>query len=176
MFSLFCAWRNGLSKQSWGWWFETPSRSLWRHWNEKSVSWKSMLISYIVVTLRSELLKKILCQQNNKPDIYLSHLFIFYFGNVSCGYWLRRVRGISVKGGLFDNHDDVIKRKHFPRYWPFVRGIHRFPVNSPHKGQWRGALMFSFICAWKDGWVNNGEAGDLRRYRAHNDVTVIRIW
>ena len=30
-------------------------------------------------------------------------------------------------------HDDVIKWKHFPRYWPFVRGIHRSPVNSPHK-------------------------------------------
>ena len=44
-------------------------------------------------------------------------------------------------------HDDVIKWKHFPCYWPFVRGIHRWPVNSPHKGQWRGALMFSLICA-----------------------------
>ena len=40
-------------------------------------------------------------------------------------------------------HYDVIKWKHFPRYWPFVRGIHWSPVNSPHKGQWRGALMFS---------------------------------
>ena len=39
-------------------------------------------------------------------------------------------------------HDAVIKWKHFPRNWPFVRGIHRSPVNSPHKGQWRGALMF----------------------------------
>ena len=37
---------------------------------------------------------------------------------------------------------DVMKWKHFPRYWPFVRGIHRSPVDSPHKGQWRGALMF----------------------------------
>ena len=46
-------------------------------------------------------------------------------------------------------HDDVIKWKHFPRYWPFVRGIHRSPVNSPHKGQWRGAQMHtSQICAW----------------------------
>ena len=43
--------------------------------------------------------------------------------------------------------DDVIKWKYFPRYWPFVRGIHRWPVNSPHKGQWRGALMFSLVCA-----------------------------
>ena len=57
-------------------------------------------------------------------------------------------------------HDDVIKLKHFPRYWPFVRGIHWSPVNSPHKGQWRGALMFSLICVWINGSVNNREAGD----------------
>ena len=43
------------------------------------------------------------------------------------------------------SHGDVIKWKHFPRYWPFVRGIHWSPVNSPHKDQWRGALMFSLI-------------------------------
>ena len=54
-------------------------------------------------------------------------------------------------------HDDVIKWKYFPRYWPFVRGIHRSPVNSPYKGQYR-------------------EAGDLIRYhRAHYDVTVM-LW
>ena len=71
------------------------------------------------------------------------------------------------------HHDDAIKWKHFPRYWAFVRGIHRWPVNSPHKGQWRGALMFSLICAWINGWVNNREAGDLRRHRAHHGVTVM---
>ena len=59
-------------------------------------------------------------------------------------------------------HDDVIKWKVFPRYWPFVR-----------KGQWRRALMFSLICAWINDWVNTGQAGDLRRYRAHYDVTVV---
>ena len=66
-----------------------------------------------------------------------------------------------------------MKWKHFPRYWPFVRGIHRSPVNSLHKGQWRGALIFSLICVWINGWVNNREAGDLRRYRAHYDVIVM---
>ena len=70
-------------------------------------------------------------------------------------------------------HDDVIKWKHFPRYWPFVWGIHRSPVNSPHKGQWHRALMFSLICVWINGWVNNREAGDLRRHRAHYDVTAM---
>ena len=72
-----------------------------------------------------------------------------------------------------DDHDDVIKWKYFPRYWPFVREIHRSPVNFPHKGQWRRALMFALICVWINGWVNNREAGDLRRYRAHYDVIVM---
>ena len=45
------------------------------------------------------------------------------------------------------DHDDVIKWKRFPRYWPFVRRIHRSPLNSPHKVQWRGALMFALIWA-----------------------------
>ena len=44
--------------------------------------------------------------------------------------------------------NDVMKWKHLQRYWPFVRGIHRSPVNSSHKGQWRGAFMLSLICAW----------------------------
>ena len=70
-------------------------------------------------------------------------------------------------------HDDVIKWKHFPHYWPFVWGIHRSPVNSPHKDQWRGTLMFSLICIWINGWVNNSEAGDLRRHRAHYGVIVM---
>ena len=48
------------------------------------------------------------------------------------------------------------------------------PVNSPHKGQWRGALMFSLICVWINGWVNNREAGNLRRYRSRYDVIVMR--
>ena len=47
--------------------------------------------------------------------------------------------------------------------------------NSPHKGQWRGALMFSLICVWINDWVNNCEAGDLRHYRTHYDITVMQV-
>ena len=47
------------------------------------------------------------------------------------------------------------------------------PVNSPRKGPWRGALTFSFVSAWINGWVNNGEAGDLRSKRAHYDIIVM---
>ena len=71
------------------------------------------------------------------------------------------------------HHDDVIKWKHFPRNWPFVRKIHRSPVNFPHKGQWRGALMFSLIYVWINDWANNREAGDLRRQHGHYDVIVM---
>ena len=73
------------------------------------------------------------------------------------------------------SHDDVIKWKQFPLHWPFVRGIHWSPVDSPHKGQWSGALMFSFICAWTNGWGNNCDTGDLRSHHAHYDVTVMHI-
>ena len=72
-------------------------------------------------------------------------------------------------------HDDVIKWKHFPRYWSFVRGIHRSPVNSPHKGQWREALMVSLICAWTNGIINNRDSGDLRRHRAHYDANGMKM-
>ena len=42
----------------------------------------------------------------------------------------------------------IIYRKICPTHWPFVRGIHQSPVNFPHKGRWRGALIFSLICTW----------------------------
>ena len=48
-------------------------------------------------------------------------------------------------------HDEVIKWKYFPRNWPFVRGVNRSPVNSLHKGQWRGVWMFSLICTRTNG-------------------------
>ena len=70
-------------------------------------------------------------------------------------------------------HDDVIKWKHFPRYWPFLWQIHWSLVNSPQKGQWRGALMFSLTYTRTSNWVHNRGAGDLRRHRAHYDVTVM---
>ena len=65
----------------------------------------------------------------------------------------------SICGVILDN---VIKWEHFPRYWPFVRGIHR--------NRWRGTLMFSLICAWINVWVNNREASDLRRHCVLYDV------
>ena len=98
-----------------------------------------------------------------KPCVKLSiNKFITYYGATY-------VRSLTV----WAIHDDVIKWKHFPRNWPFVRKIHRSPVNFLHKGQWRGALMFSLIYAWINDWANNRKAGDLRRYPVHYDVIVM---
>ena len=66
-----------------------------------------------------------------------------------------------------------MKWKHYPRYWSFGRGINWSPVNSPHKGQWHGALLFSLIFTWINGWVHSREAGDFRRHRAHYGVIVM---
>ena len=125
-------------------------------------------------------------------------LTAWYLGRIKCAlhrlkwdhYWQHHPRALSLSyvpetllnpqisstDARSSNHDDVIKWKHFPRYWPFVRGIHRSPVNSPHKGQWRGALVFSFICVWINGWVNSRKAGELRRSRAHYDVIVMWLY
>ena len=91
-----------------------------------------------------------------------------------CCWCDSKMKHSSTNERIWLQHDDVNKWKHFPRYWTFVRGLHRSPVNSPHKGQWRRALMFSLICARINGWVNNGEAGESRRYRPHYDVTVMK--
>ena len=107
----------------------------------------------------------------------LFYIIIFFYSislHLSRHNWCRQKRANLTATGIrpwMSNHDDVTKWKHFPRYWPFVREIHR----PPHKDQWRGALMFSLICAWINGWINNGKAGDLGRHRTHYDVTVMII-
>ena len=104
------------------------------------------------------------------PQVIMATFYV-WTSKLSEGYIFR-----FCSLGQTPKHDDVIKWKHFPRYWPFVRGIHWSPVNSPHKGQWRRALMFSLICAWINGWVNNRKAGDFRRHRTHYYVSVMVFW
>ena len=68
---------------------------------------------------------------------------IHFFGSTSS---YKRITAVTIV------NDDVIKWKHFQRYWP---------------------SMFSGICPWTNSWANNGDAGDLRRHRAHYDVIVM---
>ena len=122
-----------------------PGQCHWQH-SVRHKGCKSPLDgSSVVRVIHSPLGKK-----QKTPRIILMDALL-YFGVVS-------YMSIAV-------HDNVIKWKHFL--------FHRSPVNSPHKDQWRGALMFSLICAWINGWVNNRAARDLRRHRAHYDVIVM---
>ena len=65
------------------------------------------------------------------------------------------------------------QKETFSAWLAICAGNSPVPMNSPHKGQSREALVFSLICVWINDWVNNGEASDLRRYRAHYDVIVM---
>ena len=137
-----------LSKQSWGWWFETPSRSLWRHCNDNH--WYRELLHnkiYIEGSVQgcsnSSAVTLELLQPCPKPP--------------TC-------------------HDDVIKWKHFPRYWPFVRGIHRSPVNSPHKGRqvsssqnrnWYWGLCWFFLLRLNNAYLLNWSINCLGNILSH---------
>ena len=123
-----------------------------------------MAIGYITTTQCSSLTYT--KETEHSVFIYRESNYKFYQWHVTAA------QRLAVSAGNKKRHDDVIKWKHFPRYWPFVWGIHRSPVNSPHKSQWRGVLMLTSICARINGWVNNCEAGDLRRNHAHYDVIV----
>ena len=135
-----------LSKQSWCWCFETPSRSLWRHCND--FYHREWIIWF-------QISKDLSVNGQDKILVALDALL-----HASDAAGIRRALGSTFWGkcniladervwfttlGNEVHHDDVIKWKHFPRDWPFVRGIHRSTANSPQKGQWRGASMFSLI-------------------------------
>ena len=130
-----------------------------------------MLCSFYcgIITLMNQISFKWICEDIGWIFIWMRHPILLDTSSLFSG-WNVANDSPSTRH-VMDN--DVIKCRHFPRYWPFVRGIHRSPVNYPHIGQWRGALMFSLICAWKKHWVNNRDAGDLRRHRAHYDIIIM---
>ena len=107
-------------------------------------------------------------------SLFQFHLSLSLFAKFHCS--------LKENSERVQNHDDVIQWKHFTCYWPFVRGIHRSPVNSPHKGQWREALMFSLIWAWTNGWALSKQSlgwwfGTLPRslWRRCNDCGVTSV-
>ena len=109
------------------------------------------------------------CCQGSKT-YYLDHSV---FTSTRIGSWFFLVWITNRRRDIHKHrkHDNVIKWKHFPRYWPFVQGIHRSPVNSPASDTELWCFLWS--APWINGWVNNREAGDLRRHLAHYDVIVM---
>ena len=86
-----------------------------------------------------------------------------------CSCWRRSLKNVLSMMTISDGN--------ISRVTGLCAGIHRSPANSPQKCLYRGALMLSLICAWINGWANTRDAGDLRRHRAHHDVTVLTpLW
>ena len=118
------------------------------------------------------------------PSICLVHMYIWFLVNKDVGLRFGRLhqfwsdtRSIMM---LFFFYSIVYSGADQRKYQnsallSLCAGIHRWPVSSPHKGQWRAALIFSLICTRINGWMNNGEAGDLRRHRAHYDVVIMLL-
>ena len=111
-------------------------------------------------------------------DVYILYQWVYFnvrqrLVSVKVCQYMKPMSYISYCKVKFLFHDDVNTSKHSPRYWPFVRGIHRSQLNSHHKGQWRRALMFYMICALTNSLLNSRDAGDLRRHCTHYDVTIM---
>ena len=110
------------------------------------------------------------------PLLYSTHrdtrpsMFYFTFSSLNWPFPL-----CDCKLFFSSPHDAIINWKH---YWSFVRGIHRSPVNSPHKGQWRGALMFYFLCPNKRlrkqswGWWCETLSRSLWRHRNGSHIMI----
>ena len=78
--------------------------------------------------------------------VYLSEIrTIFFLTKERETMKIHSMSWTSPVPSMYDIYDDVIKWKHFPRYWPSVKGIHRSLVDPPHKDQWHGALIFLFV-------------------------------
>ena len=188
-----------LSKQSWGWWFETPSRPLWRHCNAnfpcsqgrnfhknniplKAFQWTVTIMDRSIFSATHTLTQHIpntplvmgqfssffryvtmysfdVSQPNNTIEFHFNlsrvtnlpfkrcsdipshpnydHLYEFdvYYTrdniNTTAVNWTRIPYVSSYFWPLWWRH----QMSTFPRYWPFVREIHRSPLDSPHKSQ-----------------------------------------
>ena len=166
-----CLWTSLMISQHWfRWWLGVV--------RQQAITWANVdpdLCHHMVSLGHNELR---LCDQVTTRQT--SHFMILLM-NCWFSFPTNRMSNTSITPQHQTPHsctqDDVIKWRHFPCYfpcyWPFVRGIHWLPVNSPHKDQWHGALMFSLVCAWTNGWVNNRAVGDMRPHRAHYDVRVM---
>ena len=97
------------------------------------------------------------CWEELCISYYISLFFFLRTNELSEEQWF-----CASFQSIFSYHDDVIKWKHFPRYWPFVRGNYRSPL-------W----CFLWSAPWINSWVNNRETGDLRRHRTYYDVIVM---
>ena len=163
--------------ERWFWPFSWSSYYDRRHNSIKTLTWSRHALNLNTsfhVYLRYTTM--ILRQNTNQChfDIFIGNIELIYLGWKQSS--MSSVNGFIVLLDIkyhvcWGFHDDVIKWKHFPRYWPLGNS----PVTGelPAQRSVTRSLDVFFICAWINGWVNIREAGDLRRHRAHYDITVM---
>ena len=189
IFSLICALNKRLSKQSQGWWFETPSRSLWRHCNVVSSSVLSGYISSRKSQVSSSISYCFAVNEGSWPSVsskkywlnriitkelvilFISHMYQAFLEGIALlnqGLPCLRIQ----RKYKHDTFVFLIISQNRNHYSVVMMSVMACPIPLL-KGQWRGALMFSLICVWTNGWANKQDAHDLRRHRAHSDITVV---
>ena len=154
-----------VSKQLWGWWFETPSCQLWRHCNDAHLAppWRTHHVT-CKSTLICGLLERFHCihryffsiaghwhHNRSTPGTHRRRCSGAR-GTPQKGHYCtpRTLRSVSIWKWKLTTHDDVRLWECFPHYWPFVRGIHRRPMDSPHKGPVMCNLDVLFVIVGRD--------------------------
>ena len=150
------------------WWYKTP------HWTTARLPIQEIFAPDKQVWITD---KKWYIQQFPYMIVENNSYFVIkiFLMNVLCN-WVQKLQKLYTyieRDSILVYHDDVIKWKHFPRNWPFVRIIHR-PRWIPHtKASDAELWCFLWSAGCINGWVNNREAGDLRRHRGHYYVSVM---
>ena len=139
-----------LNKQSWCWWFETPSCSLWRDIRYSCCMVKWCSSTNVPFSKRSPTVPGTVQTCRWDKDMAL------WKGMRSLRQQLDTVHAVGTRISMERPQTEVAlwwrhQMNTFSALLSFVRGIYRSPVNFLHKGQWRGDLMFSLICAWING-------------------------
>ena len=107
-----------LRKQWWDWWLETPSHPLWRHWNE--VVELPVMRRDIITLFKAPCPGCCLLYERHYNDVIMSTI-------------ASQITSLTTVYSTV--YSGIDQRKHqSSASLAFVRGIHRGPVNSPHKG------------------------------------------
>ena len=76
-------------------------------------------------------------------------------------------RKMSAHDRANPSHDGALKWKHFPRYWPFVRGIHQWPLDSLHNGSMIRGFDVSFDVSLRKLLNKQLKTGEIRCLGGH---------
>ena len=120
----------------------------------------------VVVNTKTFRIKKLILWKEWSNYLWTGPREVIYFGT----YLPNLVRWTMP---CITRHDDVMTWEGFPHYWPFSWWRHQMETLSASLAICAGNSWFTLICARINGWVNNREAGDLRRRCTHYDAIVM---